>query len=150
MRPPNKYPAYKEHPLYGMYRLEEYLSKVLIGRTVTKVKHAGGYDSPHIETLTLDNGYEFSLESINGCECCGGINSSLRFRDENLEGIIIRSIRAEHEDEDDEDNGCFTITFTSNRRRKVLCTGDEGKDGFGGWGYGWYVTAGFPNAIKDG
>jgi hypothetical protein len=133
-----------------MYRLEEYLAKVLIGRTVTKVKHAGGYDSPHIETLTLDNGYEFSLESIDGCECCGGINSSLRFRDENLEGIIIRSIRAEHEDEDDEDNGCFTITFTGNRRRKVLCTGDEGKDGFGGWGYGWYVTAGFPNAIKDG
>jgi hypothetical protein len=150
MRPPNKYPAYKEHPLYGMYRLKEYLSKVLIGRTVTKVKHTGGYDSPHIETLTLDNGYEFSLESINGCECCGGINSSLRFRDENLEGIIIRSIRAEHEDEDDEDNGCFTITFTGNRRRKVLCIGDEGKDGFGGWGYGWYVTAGFPNAIKDG
>lgn len=140
MRPPNKYPAYKEHPFYGMYRLEEYLSKVLVGRIVTKVKHAGGYDSPHIETLTLDNGYEFPLESIDGCECCGGINSSLRFRDENLEGIIIRSIRAEHEDEDDEDNGCFTITFT----------GDEGKDGFGGWGYGWYVTAGFPNAIKDG
>lgn len=145
----NKYPTYKEEPLYGMYRLKEYLNKALIGRTVVKVNHKGGYDSPYIETVTLDNGYEFSLESTNGCECCGGIDSSLRFWDENLEGITIRSICAEYEDENDDDNGCFTITFTGNRRRKVLCTGDEGKDGFGGWGYGWYVTAGFPSNIEE-
>lgn len=149
MGTPSKYPAYKEEPLYGMRRLEEYLNKVLIGRAITNVNHEGGYDSPYVETVTLNNGYEFSLESINDCECCGGIDSSLRFRDENLEGVTIRSIRAEYEDANNEDDGCFIITFTGNRRRKVLCTGDEGKDGFGGWGYGWYVTAGFPGNVEE-
>lgn len=138
-----KYPTYKEAPLYGMRRLEEYLKDVLIGRTVTDVTHEGGLGEPSIERLTLDNGYKIALESINGCECCGGINSSLSFHCENLDGVTIRSIRGEYDDEDDEDNGDFTITFTGNRRRKVLCTGDEGKDGFGGYGYGWYVTSGF-------
>lgn len=138
-----KYPTYKEAPLYGMRRLEEYLKEVLIGRTVTDVTHEGGWGEPRVERLTLDNGYKIALESINGCECCGGINSSLGFNFENLDGVAIRSIRGEYDDEDDEDNGDFTITFTGNRRRKTLCTGDEGKDGFDGYGYGWYATSGF-------
>jgi hypothetical protein len=138
-----KYRTYKEAPLYGMRRLEEYLKDVLIGRAVTDVTHEGGWGEPRVERLTLDNGYKIALESINGCECCGGINSSLSFHCENLDGVTIRSIRGEYDNEDDEDNGDFTITFTGNRRRKTLCSGDEGKDGFGGYGYGWYVTSGF-------
>lgn len=139
----NKYPTYNERPLYGMRRLEEYLKDVLIGRTVTDVTHEGGWGEPRVERLTLDNGYKIALESINGCECCGGINSSLSFHFGNLEGVTVRSVRGEYDDEEDEDNGDFVITFTGNRRRKTLCTGDEGKDGFGGYGYGWYVTSGF-------
>lgn len=138
-----KYPTYKDVPLYGMRRLEEYLKDVLIGRAITDVTHEGGWGEPRVERLTLDNGYKIALESINGCECCGGINSSLSFHCENLDGVTIRSIRGEYDDEDYEDNGDFTITFTGNRRRKILCSGDEGKDGFGGYGYGWYVTSGF-------
>lgn len=139
----NKYPTYTGKALYGMRRLEEYLNEVLIGRTVTDVTHEGGLGEPSIERLTLDNGYKIALESINGCECCGGINSSLYFLADNLKDVTIRSVRGEYDEEGDEDNGDFTITFTGNRRRKTLCTGDEGKDGFGGYGYGWYVTSGF-------
>lgn len=69
----NKYPTYNEVPLYGMRRLEEYLKDVLIGRTVTNVTHEGGWGEPRVERLTLDNGYKIALESINGCECCGGL-----------------------------------------------------------------------------
>lgn len=138
-----KYPTYNEKALYGMRRLEEYLKDVLIGRTITDVTHEGGWGSPSIERLTLDNSYTIALESINGCECCGGINSSLHFYAENLNNVVIRSVRGEYKDEGDEDNGDFTITFTGNRRRKTLCAGDEGKDSYGGYGYGWYVTSGF-------
>lgn len=138
-----KYPTYNEKALYGMRRLKEYLKDVLIGRTITDVTHEGDWGSPSIERLTLDNGYTIALESINGCECCGGINSSLHFYAENLSNVVIRTVRGEYKDEGDEDNGDFTITFTGNRRRKTLCTGDEGKNGYGGYGYGWYVTSGF-------
>lgn len=139
----NKYPTYTGKALYGRRRLEEYLNEVLIGRTVTDVTHEGGLGEPSIERLTLDNGYKIALESINGCECCGGINSSLYFLADNLKDVTIRSVRGEYDDEEDEDNGDFVITFTGNRRRKTLCSGDEGKNGFGGYGYGWYVTSGF-------
>lgn len=84
----NKYPTYNEVPLYGMRRLEEYLKDVLIGRTVTNVTHDGGWGEPRVERLTLDNGYKIALESINGCECCGGLNSSLSFHFENLTALL--------------------------------------------------------------
>lgn len=139
----NKYPTYNEVPLYGMRRLEEYLNEVLIGRTVTDVTHEGGLGEPSIERLTLDNGYKIALESINGCECCGGINSSLYFLADNLKDVTIRSVHGIYNDEDNENDGDFAITFTGNPRCKTLCVGDEGKDGFSGYGYGWYVTSGF-------